>query len=181
MAKKFKEENYNNSSIKLPPNFVGEGYSWNNWVSPAWGGRWKNGGILSNDSIPEEYITKFDSLSNELRDLQEIETNRFRNKYKNIPVEEILNTSQQNKKFKNSELSSVADSLINKYGDLSIEPSPEYISKLNQYNNFLSSLNVSIPTIGEKEDDFKNFGWRAMNYKYTHPSNIPAYKALERP
>lgn len=40
------QPNFNDSSVSIPQGFVGQGNTIPNWKSPAWGGRWENGGTL---------------------------------------------------------------------------------------------------------------------------------------
>lgn len=175
------QENYNNSKVFIPENFVGMGNSNKGFnYNSSWGGRWKDGGKINNISVDDITINRLDSLSNVLRNMQYEHTKKFKETYPDIPVERILDVNQNNKKFSNKSMGNSADSLISIYGDRSIKASPEYINTLNKYNSILQSIGY-IPSLeGKNETNLENFGWRAMNYKYTHPDSIPAYKYLEQ-
>jgi len=59
------QPNFNNSSVSIPKDFVGQGYNTKgrNW-SPAWGGQFENGGSMPQDSIKESIFNKYPALKN---------------------------------------------------------------------------------------------------------------------
>ena len=120
----------------------------------------------------------FDSLSNKLRDIQYNETQDFKKTHPDVPIDDILSKQVNDKTFKNSKLNQIADSLNTVHGTKSIPASQDFINSSSQYQDLLNSLGYTQKVKGSNEEDLKNFGWRAMLYKYVHPQDQPAYKTI---
>jgi len=58
-----KKPNVNDVKVSAGPGFEGDGYTAQNWKSPAWGGQFQNGGIVVNDSNDPRLKKYQDSLT----------------------------------------------------------------------------------------------------------------------
>lgn len=122
---------------------------------------------------------KLDSLSNRLRDLQQVQTLDFKRQHPDVPVDDILKNEESDKNFKNSQLDQKSDSLRSVYGDKSIPVTEDYKNTYKEYNKLTNAAGVPISNVGEKEEGLENFGYRAMTQKYLHKKGAPAYKTIE--
>lgn len=145
--------------------------------------KYEDGGKIENivNGVPftQQKATKLDSLANQLRNLQHLQTLQFQEAYPDVPINDILSLEQNDKRFRNRNLDQKADSLISLYGDKNIPINEAYKNLTREYSNLISEAGQVQPVVGNKEQGLQNFGYRAMLYKYLHPDTIPAYKTLE--
>lgn len=122
-------------------------------------------------------------------DAQPLFTDALARKYPNVPVKDILQRSVDNPVFHNTRLDQVADSLRNKYGDISLNKH-EIDSMVNKgYPNILDINNnmnkidkqvsgINSNTKGVNEATPEAFGYRMMMQR-SYPKGSVPYKYLE--
>ena len=125
----------------------------------------------------------------EYYDAQSLYTKALHNKYPNIPINEILETSAKDKSFKHDKLENITDSLRSKYGDISLTKDeitglinagyPDILglnSKIQSLDSEISDKKIN--TTGKNEPKSESFGYRMMLQR-SYPKGKTPYKYLE--
>ena len=106
------EENYNDSKISIPPGFIGEGtFNGHQWNSPAWGGQFQTGGIVTNEWEGED-------VSKNLLPHNQIKTSEinYLKDWLNSPMANKIANQRNNKNAKqniNARLERLSDKNLN--------------------------------------------------------------------
>lgn len=134
-----------------------------------------------------QYEVKNDKPFKDWYDAQAVYNKALQDKYKDLPVSEILSNSIKDKSFKNTNLDSYSDSLVSRYGDKYLtKEEVDSISKTNNVpnafeldslmrNSDLEGANKSINTTGKKEDKLDKYGLRMMMER-SFPEGKSPYK-----
>lgn len=122
-------------------------------------------------------------------DSQPFYTEALQNKYKNLPVKDIIKNATNDKSFRNSKLNQYNDSLISKYGDNYLTANEvDSVAKRNNIPNIFD-LDKQIRssdyngageinnTMGSKENTLNKYGYRMMLNR-SFPKGQSPYKAL---
>jgi len=121
---------------------------------------------------------------------QPLYTDALARKYPKVPVKDILKRSVSDKTFSNTKLDNVADSLRNKYGDISLNKN-EMDSLTNigypniiDINNNMSKADKQVAgynanTKGVNESSPEAFGYRMLMQR-SYPQGSVPYKYLEK-
>jgi len=122
-------------------------------------------------------------------DSQPFYTEALQNKYKNLPVKDIINNATNDKSFRNSKLNQYNDSLISKYGDNYLTANEvDSVAKRNNIPNIFdldrqikssdySGAGEINNTMGSKENKLNKYGYRMMLNR-SFPKGQSPYKAL---
>jgi hypothetical protein len=117
----------------------------------------------------------------QLRDYQGQLTNAFQQRYPKVPVDSILNNlNARQPLFGTRDVPATGDSLINKFGDLSLSQ--------EEINNILGAEQVGIysklaqtnRTKGGNDIDQQRFGFRSMIMPQYRTDKVGLYKHLEK-
>lgn len=115
-------------------------------------------------------------------------TEGLKNKYKNIPIDNIVKNASNDSTFKNSKLNQYNDSLISKYGEAYLtENEVDSIASRNNIPNIfdidkqikesdLNGVGSSNNTKGSKENSLNKYGYRMMLHR-SFPQGSSPYKA----
>jgi len=121
---------------------------------------------------------------------QPLYTEALANKYKNVPIKDILQRSVDNSVFHNTRLDQVSDSLRNQYGDISLNKheidslvNKGYPNILDINNNLMNAdkeaAGYNANTKGVNEPAPESFGYRMMMQR-SYPKGSVPYKYLEK-
>jgi len=122
-------------------------------------------------------------------DSQPFYTEALQNKYKNLPVKDIIKNAINDKSFRNSKLNQYNDSLISKYGDNYLtENEVDSVAKRNNIPNIFdldkqvkssdyNGAGETNNTMGSKENKLNKYGYRMMLNR-SFPKGSTPYKAL---
>jgi len=119
---------------------------------------------------------------------QPLYTEALANKYKNVPIKDILQRSVDNPVFHNTRLDQVSDSLRNQYGDIFLNKheidslvNKGYPNILDINNNLMNAdketTGYNANTKGVKESAPESFGYRMMMQR-SYPKGSVPYKYL---
>lgn len=145
-------------------------------------------GIKANGGKINKYDVKDSSVFNDWYNAQPFYTEALGNKYKDLPVKNILGNASNDKSFSNRKLNNYNDSLVSRYGDKYLtEAEVDSVSKLNNIPNIFDLDNkmkesdsigagVINNTTGSKENKLNKYGYRMMLNR-SFPKGSSPYKA----
>lgn len=146
-------------------------------------------GIKANGGKINKYDVKDSSVFNDWYNAQPFYTQALGNKYKDLPVKNILENASNDESFSNRKLNNYNDSLVSKYGDKYLtEAEVDSVSKLNNIPNIFDLDNkmkesdsigagVINNTTGSKENKLNKYGYRMMLNR-SFPKGQSPYKAM---